>query len=206
MNTVTQSVSRDEFLKLFTAQLKYQDPLNPLESKEFTAQLAQFSSLEQLININNNFDKLVESQSNLNQIFSSNLIGKYVQHKGNRVVYRGSPVEFSYELGEKVRSAEINIYSENGKLVRSIELGSLSEGKRSYIWDGTDNNGFNVKNGIYKIEVVTVKQNGESETVPIEVMSLVTGVDYSDNTIKLILDNNSRVTLSEIQTIKEGGV
>jgi flagellar basal-body rod modification protein FlgD len=73
-----KTMGKDEFLKLFTNQLKFQDPLKPMDSSEFTAQLAQFSSLEQLFNINNGLEQLLSFQGSLNNGMVAGFIGKSV--------------------------------------------------------------------------------------------------------------------------------
>lgn len=73
-----KTLGKEEFLKLFTNQLKYQDPLKPMDSSEFTAQLAQFSSLEQLYNINSGLEQLLSFQSSLNNGMVTGFIGKTV--------------------------------------------------------------------------------------------------------------------------------
>ena len=79
ISTTGNTLGKDEFLKLFTYQLQHQDPLKPLESTEFTAQLAQFTSLEQLYNMNENFQQLLSFQNSLNNGIATNLIGKRVK-------------------------------------------------------------------------------------------------------------------------------
>ena len=78
ISTVGKTLGKDEFLKLFTSQLRYQDPLNPVQGAEFTAQLAQFSSLEQLFNMNKKVDDLLAYQSSLNNSMAINLMGRNV--------------------------------------------------------------------------------------------------------------------------------
>ena len=82
-SSLKKTLGKDDFLRLFTSQLKYQDPLKPLESTEFTSQLAQFSSLEQLFNINNNIDRMVTFQQSLNNGIAMSLIGKTVTTEDN---------------------------------------------------------------------------------------------------------------------------
>lgn len=79
MNTAVKTLGRDDFLKLFVNQLKYQNPLKPLESTEFTAQLAQFSSLEQLFNVNNGIQSLLAYQNSINNGMSVGFIGRIVK-------------------------------------------------------------------------------------------------------------------------------
>lgn len=81
----TKTLGKDEFLKLFTNQLKYQDPLKPMDSTDFTSQLAQFSSLEQLFNMNNNVERLIAFQQSLNNGMATGLIGKFVKTTDNVV-------------------------------------------------------------------------------------------------------------------------
>jgi flagellar basal-body rod modification protein FlgD len=76
------SVTKDEFLKLFVTQLKYQDPLNPMDSAGFTSQLAQFSSLEQLTNINDGMTSLLGYQNSLQNAFIGNFVGKRIGFEG----------------------------------------------------------------------------------------------------------------------------
>ncbi|MBI4620054.1 MAG: flagellar hook assembly protein FlgD [Desulfobacterales bacterium] len=78
ISTVGKTLGKDDFLKLFTSQLRYQDPLNPVEGAEFTAQLAQFSSLEQLFNMNKKIEELLTYQSSLNNSMAINLMGRNV--------------------------------------------------------------------------------------------------------------------------------
>jgi flagellar basal-body rod modification protein FlgD len=79
ISTTGNTLGKDEFLKLFTYQLKYQDPLSPLDSTEFTSQLAQFTSLEQLYNMNENFQQLLSFQVSLNNGIATSLLGKEVK-------------------------------------------------------------------------------------------------------------------------------
>jgi flagellar basal-body rod modification protein FlgD len=81
-SSLQKIMSKDDFLKLFVMQLRYQNPLNPMDNNEFTAQLAQFSSLEQLQNMNTQMNNLVLSQNSLQNTMISNLIGKQVKISG----------------------------------------------------------------------------------------------------------------------------
>ena len=77
--SATKSMGKDEFLKLFTSQLKYQDPLKPLDASEFTAQLAQFSSLEQLYNVSNGMQQLAAVQQQSSAASAAGLIGRTIK-------------------------------------------------------------------------------------------------------------------------------
>jgi flagellar basal-body rod modification protein FlgD len=77
-------VSKDDFLNLFVTQMKYQNPLNPMDNTEFTAQLAQFSSLEQLTNINSQLTDLLSYQNSLHNTLTASFIGKNVKFSGDQ--------------------------------------------------------------------------------------------------------------------------
>jgi len=91
-------LGKDEFMKMLIAQLKHQDPLNPMDGTAFTAQLAQFSSLEQLQNINTQLSSFTKQQQSLGNTQAVNLIGREVLAKGDTVVAQGKPVDLSYVL------------------------------------------------------------------------------------------------------------
>jgi flagellar basal-body rod modification protein FlgD len=78
-----ETLGKDDFLRLLVAQLKAQDPLNPMEATEFTAQLAQFSSLEQMTNINSTLEELVAAQQAMGNSSLISIIGKLVDVPGN---------------------------------------------------------------------------------------------------------------------------
>ena len=93
-NQVKKELDRDAFFKLLITQLQNQDPLKPMEDKEFIAQMAQFSSLEQMNNMNQNFNKLMDVQR-INQ--NSSLIGKTVEKEGSKGTIKGKVIKISFE-------------------------------------------------------------------------------------------------------------
>lgn len=110
-----KKLGKDDFLKLFTTQLKYQDPLKPLESTEFTAQMAQFSSLEQLFNLNSSMEQLVAYQMSLNNGFATSLINKTVKTTDDAV---------SKVTGVAFQEGITYLLLENGK---RVTLGEIKE-------------------------------------------------------------------------------
>lgn len=111
--SLSKSLGKDDFLLLFTSQLKYQDPLKPLESKEFTTQMAQFSSLEQLFNLNDNVEKMILYQQSLNNGIATGLLGKTVK-TADDVVAKVKGITFSdgitylmLDNGQKINLSQI---------------------------------------------------------------------------------------------------
>ncbi len=206
MNTISTTVKKEDFLKLFTTQLRFQDPLNPLNSTEFTAQLAQFSSLEQLININDNLSSILTYQDSLNNALATNLIGRSVIVNGDKVQLNGDPVNINFVLSEEAANVRLDIYNDSGDLVRSIDLGPQQAGNNTFTWDGRDNYGNTLPDGTYTVEFAATDAEGTSISVSTEIGARVLGITFDEGITYLLLDNGMKVSLSDIKTINEGGV
>jgi flagellar basal-body rod modification protein FlgD len=167
------TLGKDEFFEMLIAQLKYQDPLNPMDGTDFTAQLAQFSSLEQLQNINTNLETVSANQILMNQVEAVNLIGKDVAAQGDIIETDGTPKEIVYNLSEDVSSGTVSIYSSDGSLVETIDVGPQQQGINSVMWDCS-----NVENGAYTFEIEASNASGDSVGVDKYVIGTVTGVTF----------------------------
>ena len=202
-SSTTKTLGKDDFLKLFVTQLRYQNPLNPLDNNEFTAQLAQFSSLEQLSNMNSQLHDLLLFQNSLQNTLTSNLIGKQVKIPGNEI-YLKENGEISYAPEEDVSKVKISIYDSGGGLVREVNLGQQTSGEKSYVWDGTDNSGNRVPEGHYQVKVDAFDDSGNPVNVSTAVYGTVTGITFDNNITYLIINDSLKIQLSEIQEIKGG--
>lgn len=191
-------LGKDDFLHLLVTQLQHQDPLNPADSTEFTAQLAQFSSLEQLNNINDNLKNMELFQASMTNSQAVSYIGTEITARGNTVPLKeGQAAECHFELAANANLAVISIYDASGGFVNSFETGLLSAGRQSAVWDGTDTNGNHVLPGRYSFEVQAVGADNQAVDVTALIRSLVTGVSFKDQTTYLI---------TELQTIAIGDV
>jgi len=180
-------LGKDDFLNMLIAQLQHQDPLNPTDSTDFTAQLAQFSSLEQLSNINDSLKNMEQFQASLTDSQAVSYIGKEITAKGNTVLLEsGRPAECHFELGTNAALAAISVYDASGAFVKSFETGPLNSGRQSAAWDGTDNNGNSASPGLYRFEVQAVDAENQSLSVTPLLSSVVTGVSFKDQTVSLI--------------------
>jgi flagellar basal-body rod modification protein FlgD len=153
-------LGKDDFLTLLVAQLQHQDPLNPQDSTEFTAQLAQFSSLEQLGNVNDNLEYLKLATAAANNTEAVSLIGKQIIAAGNAIQREdGAAVACNFELAAEASAVAVNIYDPNGNFIRTFEGGALSAGAQALEWDGKDSQGHSVPDGVYSFEVLAVDYN-----------------------------------------------
>jgi flagellar basal-body rod modification protein FlgD len=163
-----ETLGKDDFLKIFMAQLQHQDPLNPMEGTEFTAQLAQFSSLEQLYNVNQNLGSLKEVQEGAGKFESLNFIGKEITAEGDKLsLAEGMKAKAFFNIGEQADCIAL-IYDSGGNLVRKMSLGALDSGQQEVEWDGLDDAGLRKAPGIYGFEIVAVGKDGEA--VPADTM------------------------------------
>jgi flagellar basal-body rod modification protein FlgD len=176
-------MGKDDFLTLLVAQLQNQDPMNPEDATEFTAQLAEFSSLEQLYNLNDSMAALTEGQKQSDRIATLDLIGKEVVYADAGFDFNGEPVNIGYQLDGTASSINMSIVDEYGSTVATFKPTDLQKGNHFLEWDGLDKDGNTVPDGNYKI-VLQATAAGEDSSVAISplVQSEVTGVDFSNET------------------------
>ncbi|MBT8490300.1 MAG: flagellar hook assembly protein FlgD [Deltaproteobacteria bacterium] len=190
-------VNKDQFLTMLIAQLQNQDPLNPVDGTDFTAQLAQFSSLEQLTNMNTNLETLFANQEISNRVESVNLIGKEITALGNTVQVDGTPVTISYSLPEDVKAGTIDIYGPNGNIVKSIEFNSQQAGTNSVAWDCQG-----VENGVYQFTVTAENSAGDPVNADTLITGQATGVTFEGNT-SYILVGEQMVPVENLVYVKD---
>ncbi|MFH1982235.1 MAG: flagellar hook capping FlgD N-terminal domain-containing protein [Pseudomonadota bacterium] len=157
----TQVVGKDDFLKLLVAQMQNQDPLNPMEGTEFTAQLAQFSSLEYLQNINGSLSDLNTAQSTLHSSQAVSLIGKTVLHEGDTFSHAGESMsDIRFRLDDAAETVWVKIYDTTGRYVATVEMAGVAEGDHLIPWNGRNELDLPVADGVYRAEVLAVDASG----------------------------------------------
>lgn len=172
-------MGKEDFLTLLVAQLKNQDPLNPDEPTEFTAQLAQFSSLEQLFNLNESMENLATSNANSDRFATLQTIGKNVAYQDNTFNYDGSgSAQIGYQLDGNASEVKISI-KQNGSVVKVLDGVELAKGNHILTWDGTTATGTAADSGKYTISVSVKTTDGSSIAASPLIQSEVTGVDLT---------------------------
>ena len=199
------AMGKDDFLTLLITQLQNQDPLNPADSTEYTAQLAQFSSLEQLSNVNANLEYMQLYQASINNAQAVSFIGKEVISLGNDVqVTEGQADKCRFELSENASGVIVNIYDSEGNLVKAIEQGAMDKGRQSVVWDGTDQNGNPVADGDYTFEVMAVDAADQAVEAVTYSSGLVEGVTFSEGRTYFLV-GNQKVSISDIVEVLQPG-
>ncbi len=193
-------LGRDSFLKMFIAQMNNQDPLNPMDISQMSSQLAQYSSLEQLLNINSNLESIESVQSSSNKYQTIDLIGKEVQADSSTLVLdNGKAAKGFFNLGESA-NCTVYILDENGVPIKSIEMGALQPGNNEFEWDGFDDNKKLYKSGQFTYEVKAINNNEENVSVNKFIKGTVSGIDLSDEE-PILYVNATPLTMSQIVNI-----
>lgn len=172
-------MGKEDFLTLLVAQLQNQDPLNPDDPTEFTAQLAQFSQLEQLFNLNDSINNMVTSNANADKFSTLQTIGKYVVYQDSKFEYSGEgDVHLGYQLDGKATEVQITV-EKNGSVIKVLDGTELTKGNHFITWDGLDEDGNPAGEGSYTIAISAKATEGESIAASPLIKSEVTGVDLT---------------------------
>ncbi|RLC18645.1 MAG: flagellar hook capping protein [Deltaproteobacteria bacterium] len=180
------ALGQDAFLTMLVAQLQNQDPLNPMEGSDFSAQLAQFSQLEQLINLNDTMESLGKSFGQDSEGDILGYIGKKVTGDVDIMnVDQGTVSGGFYNLGQP-SDVMITITDAAGITVKTLYDGQQNAGSHLVSWDGTDNSGRAVEDGSYNYTILANSGFGYTE-VPSSVTGKVEGIAYNDGRPYLVV-------------------
>ena len=162
----TSSLGQDAFLQLLVTQLQYQDPLNPMDDKDFVAELAQFSSLEQLTEINTGIDNLATIGNQQQLLGAVNFIGKTIEANGTAVsLEKGKATSVTFTLPSDAETCLVNVLDSSGEIVRTVDLGATKAGQVEFTWDGKDYDGNVMTDGQYQVAVTATDANKDAITV-----------------------------------------
>ncbi|MGZ3689958.1 MAG: flagellar hook assembly protein FlgD, partial [Pseudobdellovibrio sp.] len=175
------AMDKDAFFKLMLAQLKNQDPMNPLKNHEMAAQLAQFSSLEQMTNMNKTLTKLEGKQSQPENFQALNLIGKTVAGDSSKVVRTqfDNEHDFNYNLPQDATEATVKLLGSKGEMVREYKLTNLKAGANKLTWNGTNEAGVKQPAGEYSFHIEAKNSVGGKIPVNTQFKGEITGLSFS---------------------------
>ena len=185
------TLDRDVFLRLLVTQLENQNPLEPQDNGEFVAQLAQFSSVEGLDNLNDSFSSLASSfeagQQSSQVLQASALVGRSVVVDSNRgVLAADGEISGKFSLDTDASIITLNVFDSSGALV-STQQSSVDEngnpyrqGEHDFSWDGTNDNGDALESGTYSVEILAGFQ-GQTTSQPVRMSANVDSVTVNGN-------------------------
>ena len=172
----------NEFLQLLTTQLQNQDPLDPLDTNQFTQQLVEFASVQQQVDMNSNMQTLISLQQTTAATQALQLIGSNVTLNGNSANLSnatGNPATWNLNASA-VGTAAITITNSSGQTAYTGTT-TLNAGSQTYTWNGQGNNGVTWPDGSYTIAVTGTGASGQAITVASQVSSTVSAVNMSAN-------------------------
>lgn len=155
-----QKLGQEAFLELMLAQLKNQDPLKPMENGEFLGQIAQFSTVTGIQELQESFSSFSSSLTSNQALQASSLVGRSVVIKSDKGVLNETGLTGSVDLPTRTDELKVGIYDSAGQLVRELSAEQQAAGLIPFTWNGQDENGNAVSQGVYTIKA-TARVAGE---------------------------------------------
>ncbi|MGZ3774876.1 MAG: flagellar hook assembly protein FlgD [Pseudobdellovibrionaceae bacterium] len=198
------NLDKDAFFKLMMTQMKNQDPTNPMKSHEMAAQLANFSALEQMQNMNKTLDDMKQGQKPSENFQALNLIGKAVSGDSSKVVHGPNDKEHDFRFSLPLDSNEVmvKVRDSEGNIVRSYNLKGLKKGDNKLTWNGEDERGMKAAPGEYQFFAEAKTSEGKKIAIKTDFDGMITGVSYSGAGPILHVGNQS-IRFSDVKKITD---
>ena len=201
---VKEQMGQQQFLTLFTTQLKNQNPLDPVKNEAFVAQLAQFSQLEATSSMKNSMETMVKSLEGDKMLAGAAMIGRRVAvPNGPLILLGGQPVEANVDLATGADGVQMKVFDEKGQLVRKQIFGAQPIGPMRLTWDGYNDNGAAMPDGTYTMQVLASSM-GKALQPTVNTLSTVRSVSNAgtgDNTWLLEVDGGKSVNMTDVKRI-----
>ncbi len=199
-----QSLQQQQFLELMTTQLTHQDPLKPMENGDFLGQMAQFSTVSGIQDLQESFKDFASSLSSDQALQAANLVGRYVSAPSDSgLLITGGEIEGDFELPDSSPSVNVRIIDPlTGSVVKNIDLGGQAAGTVDFSWDGLDEQGVLTNPGAYKIQV-EAQIDGKNTVLQTQIKSQVESVTMNNGRrgLQVNLTGLGTVDFSQIKKI-----
>lgn len=197
----TEALGKEDFLKLLVTQLRNQDPLSPLDGAEFSAQLAQFSSVEQLIAISDKLDNQAASAAegtlSTQTMLGATMIGRDVTIRGTDVISDGIETpRLALELGGAARDVTVEVFDSLGNRVGSQSFQNLAAGRATLALTGLD-----LPAGTYRYAVTATSPENATVEVATFTIGQVTGMSFAGGEISLRIDGRLVPMLDVVEVL-----
>ena len=191
----------DTFLTILTTQLKNQNPLDPMDTNQFTQQLVQFTGVEQQLKTNEFLETLMLSSQNTAKSDAVSYIGKEVTSSGRTgELTDANAVYWAYSANANAANATITIRDANGQTVYQ-QTGPLESGPGTFRWDGMGSDGNLKPNGVYTIDIKGKDANGKDVKISTASIGIVTAVDFTGD-IPVLTVGSRRVTITDVTDVR----
>lgn len=198
----TSTLGQEDFLKLLTTQLQYQDPMKPMENGEFLGQMAQFSTVTGITEMQTSLQNMVSAFQGSQMSNSAAMIGKQALVDGNWARLVDGKLGGAVQLPTAVNDLQISIKDETGKVMTTLAMGSQMPGTTEFHWDGTMDNGDMAPTGDYYIEASTVR-DGEGGRPATQVYGTVESVQIKNGEVTLNVAGQGNVTFAQVSRLGE---
>lgn len=196
-----QELGKNQFLELMIAQFNNQDPLEPAKNEEFIAQLAQFSSLEGIQNLNATVESMAAAMRSSTTLQAASLVGRSVLAPAPQALMEGDGLPGNVVNDKAGREIVVEIADASGSLVKRFSLGPQAEGGARFRWDGTDTEGQPQPPGVYRVNAFAI-DGDETTQLDVELPERVASVSFDNGEARLNLAGGASVRLSEIKELQ----
>jgi flagellar basal-body rod modification protein FlgD len=205
---VKKSLGKDDFLRLMIEQMKNQDPSSPFKPEQMATEMAQFTSVEQLTNLNQTLTRHLAQEKPHEKLAFSQLIGKKVTLDGLRLSHQeGNPEQVSFVLPEACENVQITIKDMNDQVVHSRALVGQKKGVVQFQWDGLNTFQTPTQSGSLRIEVSAVNGFGQKVAVDSVRQGIISGVAFEHGKPVLLMQDQQsvkQIALEHVIRIEEG--
>jgi flagellar basal-body rod modification protein FlgD len=194
---------QDTFMKLLVAELKHQDPMDPVQSRDMVAQLAQLTSVQKLSGIDEKLAGLQQGTLDGSSLQSANLIGKTVTAKTNRLTLNSLNASTGgYRLQNDADNVKVAVVDKGGQTIQTLDLGTQRAGGKTFEWDGRDVTGQRVPNGKYSFQITATDSQGAPVVTTTEVSGPVTEVSFVNGAPEVVV-GGVHVGVSDVTTVAQ---
>ncbi|HEX3755306.1 MAG TPA: flagellar hook capping FlgD N-terminal domain-containing protein [Rhizomicrobium sp.] len=188
------------FLTLLTTQLQNQDPTSPMDSSQFTQQLVEYSQVEQQIDTNSNLQTLITQGQSQGSAVATTYLGKQVTVTNGEAPLSGGTATWNYTLGTDASATALTVTNSAGQAVYS-GTGETGSGAHAFTWDGKDQNGNQLSDGVYTLNVTAKALDSSAVTSTVSSTGVVGEIDMSSGTPQLVIGPMS-VGLSQVANVE----
>jgi flagellar basal-body rod modification protein FlgD len=196
----TMAQNFDTFLQILVTQLKNQNPLDPLDTNQFTQQLVQFSGVEQQLKTNQFLEAMMTSTQSANSAQAVGYIGKVVTASGAKTELVNGAAVWHFAT-PKAADITATVRDANGNVVYTKQ-GSVKQGESVFTWDGIGSDGRKRADGSYSVTIEAHDSDGKLVNVATEMTGEVTGIDFS-GTEPVLMVGTARVNLSSVLSVRQ---
>lgn len=199
-NSPSIAATFDQFLTLLTTQLQSQNPLDPLDTNQFTQQLVQFAGVEQQLKTNSQLESLVAQGKSQSMPVVASFVGMKLTADGSTATLAGNQASWSVK-SPAAGTATFTITDKDNKTVYS-ETRKVTAGQQSYTWNGKDQNKATYPAGDYRLSVAAKDASGRAINVSTEIEGVVDSVRFEGET-PILMMGNQRVAYDKVRQIQK---